>query len=553
MTRACFTFSFLFLFACGSTSSGVDDGGVDDGGNMMDGDICDTVACDCDTDEDCEALEVCEADDTGRFCVCAPGYQADGSGCVFVGAPLAPGFDDAEPWTTTGGAVLDPTAEGTDDPGVVVWDGDSVCDDSSVSQVFPMAPASRVEPFAFEVTYEGLDVFDPDIPTRLIGEARPLVGIGGYWSRLPKRNEVATQVSCLGEAGFGGDIEFRIDAASGFCPSSITQGELTVDRFEIVRLEDTDLECPNFGTVLDGDFEGDGSAWSGLGDATIEDGMGEDGSRAARLQTSTLCSTAAFSGTASLPLPTTLDSQALRFYWGGTPSRRLQILVADAFTAELVASGGGGASTSTVCLPPHTLALARSVAFSLPVTTGMCGSPDVRDFVVDSVEVVSEPDCGDDPYVLDGDFELESSGLPTSWRFSGIGDRGNVEVIQGVAQSGVASLRFTAQEQCAFVSARATVVVPMPDATGGPAIKYFYQIGNNAETSLESRPGNGPLAEGGTQFAEETVCLDASLATQPLELVFTMQRSGPCGVGFPQEQGFIDNVRLTTDPSCSNQ
>jgi hypothetical protein len=545
MRPRCFIFLFLFSIGCGSTSTATnEDGGVDDGG-MTDADICDTVDCDCDTDEDCAALEVCDSAPMGRFCVCAPGYQSDGDGCVFVGAPLAPGFDDAAPWTTEGGAVLDPTAEGGDDPGVVTWPGDSICDDSRVFQVFPMARESRVDPLVFEITYRG---------ENLEFEARPQVSINEHWARFPKRDDFFTQTSCLGEAGFGGDVEFRIDATSSFCPASDAADELIVDRFEILRAQDVGLECPEPGEVLDGDFGGDGSAWASIGDAMIEDGIGQNGSPAARLRTATRCSTAAFSGTLSLPLESNLANQALRFYWNGTAGRALQVLVADTFAAELIAGGGASASTSTICLQPHTRGLARSVAFSLPVTSGMCGTPDLRDFVVDSIEVVSEPDCGDDPYLLDGDFELEGTGTaPTSWRFSGSGERGSVEIFDGLAQSGNASLRFTARQQCAFISARATVTVPKPDSTGGPAIKYFYRIGNNPETTLASRPGNGPLPEGGTEFVEETVCLDAALATQPLELVFTMQRSGPCDIGFPEEQGFIDNVRLTTDGSCSNQ
>ncbi len=545
MTRGCFIIFLCLQLACAGDAP-VDDGdaGIDDGG-MMDADICDTVECDCDIDDDCAALEVCDSAPMGRFCVCAPGYQGDGNACVFVGAPLAPGFDDAAPWTTTGGASLDPTAQGSDDPGEVRWPGNSICDGSSVFQTFTMAPADRVEPLAFEITYRG---------ENLVFEARPQVGINEFWSRFPRRDEFSTQAVCLGEAGYGGDIEFRIDATSNFCPASDAQDELIVDRFEIVRAQDVGLECPDPGFALDGDFEGDGTAWSAIGDASVVDGIGQDGTRGAQLRTATVCSTAAFSGTVSLPLPSTLPSQALRFYWGGTAGRALQVFVADGFVAELVAGGpSGSASTSTVCLPPHTRGLARSLTFSLPVTLGMCGSPDVRDFVVDSVQVTLEPACGDDPYVLDGDFELGGSALPTSWRFSGVGERGSVGIADGVAQSGNASLRFTAQQQGAFVSARTTVVVPKPDSTGGPAIKYFYQLGNNPETTLESRPGNGPLDENTSGFVEETVCLDAELATQPLELTFTMQRSGPPGVPFPEEQGFIDNVRLTTDASCSNQ
>ncbi|MBW2629389.1 MAG: hypothetical protein JRE45_17475 [Deltaproteobacteria bacterium] len=96
------------------------------------------------------------------------------------------------------------------------------------------------------------------------------------------------------------------------------------------------------------------------------------------------------------------------------------------------------------------------------------------------------------------------------------------------------------------------MVVPKPDATGGPAVKYFYQLDNNPGTTLESQPGNGPLPDVTAGFVEETVCLDPALATQPLELGFTMLRNGTCGTP-SEEEAFVDNVRVTTDAACPSE
>jgi hypothetical protein len=431
----------------------------------------------------------------------------------------------------------------------VTWAGGAICDSSGVSQTFAMPPYARAEPLAFQLTYRG----DSE-PNK---EARPQLALNEHWVRLPRRDSFFTQTICLGEAGFGGDVEFRVDGHSVFCPTFGEADELVVDRFEVVRAADAELQCPAPGFVLDGDFEGDGTAWSPIGDASVQDGVGQNGTRAARLQTATLCTAAFMTGVVSLPLSTSNPNQALRFFWTGTVDRVLQVQVADGFVADLTAAGG--ATVSTVCLPPHSQGLARAVTFALPLTTGSsgssCGDPDVRDFVVDTVEVVSEAECGDDPYLLDGDFELAVTGtVPEGWSFGGGGPRGTVGVITGNAQNGDASLHFTAQQRCAFLSARATIVVPKPDAIGGPALKYFYRAGNNPETSLNSRPGNGPLPEDTAGYVEETVCLDPALATQPQELVFTMQGSGaPCGDPFPEEEAFIDNVRVTTDAACPSE
>lgn len=547
MVRVCLIGCLFLVFGCGN--AGTDgDAGIEDGGQLPDADICDSVVCECDTDGDCGAHEVCDATSgPGRVCICAPAYEDNGSGCAFAGAPLAPGFDDPAPWMTSGGAVLDPTADppatGGDDPGEVTWSGGAICDGSRVLQTFTMPPYGRAEPLAFQVTYRGeSETF----------EARPQLALNEHWVRLPRRFDFFTQSICLGEAGFGGDVEFRVDGHSGFCPAFDAADMLVVDRFEVVRAEDAELECPAPGFVLDGDFEGDGTAWIPIGDASVQDGIGQSGTRAARLQTTTLCVPAFMTGVASLPVSTSMPNQALRFFWNGTTGRVLQVQAADGFVADLTASGE--ATVSTVCLPPHSQGLARAITFALPIINGPCSDADSRDFVVDTVEVVSEAECGDDPYLLDGDFELAVTGtVPGSWSFGGGGPRGTVGVVAGNAQSGDASLHFTAQQTCAFLSARATIVTPKPDPTGGPALKYFYRVDDNPETSLESRPGNGPLPEGAAGYVEETVCLDPVLATQPQELVFTMQRVGPCDVPFPEEEAFIDNVRVATDAACPSE
>ncbi|MBW2381791.1 MAG: hypothetical protein JRG70_20040 [Deltaproteobacteria bacterium] len=417
--RVCLIGCLFLVFGCGNDAGAGGDAGIDDGGQLPDADICDSVECECDTDDDCGAHEVCDTSSgPGRVCVCAPAYEDNGSGCAFAGAPLAPGFDDPAPWTTSGGAVLDATATGSDDPGEVTWSGEAICDGSGVSQTFAMPPYGRAEPLAFEITHRN---------NRESSDARPQIGIKEAWSRLPRRFEFFTQSICLGEAGFGGDVEFRIEGHSVFCPSSETSDELIVDRFEVVRAEDVGLECPDPGFVLDGDFDGDGTAWTPLVNASVQDGVGQNGTRAARLQTATLCSAAFMTGVASLPVSTSMPNQALRFFWNGTTGRVLQVRAADGVVADLTASDQ--ATVSIVCLPPYTQGLARDVTFALPFTQAgtdqLCSDPDIRDFVVDTVEVVSEAECGDDPYLLDGDFELAATDtVPGGWRLGGADTRG---------------------------------------------------------------------------------------------------------------------------------
>ena len=161
MTRICLIGGVLLVVGCGDGAStgedagiddaGIDDAGIDDAGPVLDAGICDTFGCECDEDDDCAEHEVCDSSSgPGRVCACAPAYEDNGSGCEFAGAPLAPGFDDPAPWTTSGGAVLDATAIGSDDAGEVRWSGDAICDSSGVSQTFSMPTYGRAEPLAFQ-------------------------------------------------------------------------------------------------------------------------------------------------------------------------------------------------------------------------------------------------------------------------------------------------------------------------------------------------------------------------------------------------------------------
>jgi len=546
MVRFSFFLCCLFLIGCADVVAN-DGGGIEDAGT--DADICDTVTCECEIDQDCEAHEVCDAtSQPGRICVCAPAYEDSGSGCVFAGAPLAPGFDDAAPWTTTGMAVLDADGAGIDDPGEVTWLTGAVCDASSVRQTFTMPPYERAEPLAIEITHQGRgDFYQP----------RPSLALNEKWSRLPIQFTFATAQRCLGEAGFGGDVEFRIDGDSFGCPSSDGAEELIVDRLEVVRAQDIGLECPDPGGVRDGDFEGNGSAWTGLapadGFAGVEEGIGTGGSRAARLRTATLCSGPSITGVASWPLFSTVASPALRLVWSGTAGRVLRLVSDDFVFAELTATGATG--TGVACLPQHMQGTAQELEFALPFTAGTCANPDVRDFVLDDVEIVSEPACGDDPFILDGDFETALSGtIASGWIFTSNEPRGTASVVGGGAQSGNASLLLAARQECTGASAQTTIVVPKPDATGGPALKYYYRVGNNPETTTSSLPGNGALPEGGLDFAEATVCLDPNQATKPLNILFRIDPGGgTCADTFPEEQARIDNVRVTTDAACPSE
>lgn len=558
----CFTLVLSLMTGCadvvGPEAGGGTGGGGTGGNGAMGGiDICDTQVCECDIDADCNSREVCDSTTgPGRVCVCAPTYVNNGGGCVFGGALLAPELDDADPWTTTGNVVLDPFGVDGLNPGQATWDNTAICDrDSVLSQSVVMPPYDRAEPFALDIVHVGSSGF---------GNPSPVLGINGRWISLDLNFPVESSLVCLGDAAYGGEVEFRVVGDTFTCPSPDAFDELLVDRLEVVRASDVGLECPAPGVVLDGDFEGNGSAWEGLapsdGFAGVQEGIGSDGSRAGRLQTATLCSEPTLDGLGSWPLPSTLESPALRFLWNGTSGRDLDVildsteLILDSMQA-ISFTATGAAQTTTLCIAPAFLGLTTALRFGLPSTFGVCADPDVRDFVFDDLEVVSAPECGDDPYLVDGDFEGALDGsVSAGWSYVANEGEETVAVIGGDAQSGVAALELTIQQECGGPSARATAIVPEPDANGGPALKYFYRIESNPETETSSFPGNGVLPEGALDYAEETVCLDPEDAGRAILVSFSMSPgAGVCADTFPVERALFDNVRLTTDESCPSE
>ncbi|MBW1757241.1 MAG: hypothetical protein JRJ80_13850 [Deltaproteobacteria bacterium] len=76
MMRVCLIGCLFLVFGCGNDAGAGGDAGIDDGGQLPDADICDSVECECDTDDDCGAHEVCDTSSgPGRVCVCAPAYE----------------------------------------------------------------------------------------------------------------------------------------------------------------------------------------------------------------------------------------------------------------------------------------------------------------------------------------------------------------------------------------------------------------------------------------------------------------------------------------------
>lgn len=553
MKRCFLTCIAMLVLGCGSQEATGSGGAADTGGTGGVGgaDMCATLTCECDVDEDCANHEVCVSQVDGRFCLCAAAYVDTATGCEFGGAPLSPGFGDSTAWMVAGGSVLDPGAPGDPNDGQVTWQAETVCT-GSVSQTFTMPPYARAEPLALQLTYLATDnddeTSDPDV----------LVSVGGRWLVFRDSDGVRTESQCLGDAGFGGDVEFQIRPSHSRCPGAVTgSSRVVVERLEVVKATDVELDCGDPGTVTDGDFEGDGSSWGasfqeGRSFAGVQDGIGANGSRAGTVQTQEQCQGPSLRGRASWPLSSSLESPALRVVSRGTVGREMTVRFGQ--PADRVALLGTENETTTlVCIPPAQQGLSVDLFFLLNTVSGLCATPDARDFVFDSLEVISEIECGSDPYLIDGDFELGLSGTVSSgWNLSG-SRGGSATIIAGDAQSGNASLEMLALAACSSAFAGTTIVTPRPDANGGPAVKFFHRLNDNPASTTTVQPG-GVLPEGNADFVEYIQCLDPARAMQPLPISFSMRGpSGTCGTPSPNERAVFDNVRVTTDPACPTE
>jgi hypothetical protein len=543
---------------CGSVVSASDAGDPVDAG-LPDADPCDEALCECDIDADCGSFEVCDTSGPGRLCVCAPAYAADGDSCAFAGAPADPGFTAPDAWTSRAGhAVVDPNAPGDGDPGEGILAVDALCAFDALAQTFTMPPLDRAEPFRLAVTYKTTD--------SSFGGAQVTVGGASY--DLPATNdEYQTRRICLGARAYGGPVPF-IAGAGGAPGNCDDEGpRLTFDR---VAIEVADPgECPEPGTIVNGDFEAD-EGWtftttqSGTGE--IVAGAGEEGSRAGVLTNVNRCSSATMTTRISAPAAGTMAGQAIELFWTATAGSRVVAQVAGESFATLV--GTGAPQQSRICLPSWVSGTGATLSFFFQrVSNNQCSTTLDASFTADNVRFVSEPACAGGELVDPG-FEqvADPDGPATAWGLQHgivndeIGSDAELLDDPTRARTGSGVLLLTASNHCVNPDrdsngARMSLIVPEADAVGGPAIRFFADVGvnPNSETRLRVDLARGPvhvMAEGGG-YREGRLCLPPALAGRRVTARFSAGGlGGSCSPPFGPEIAFIDDVEIGTDASC---
>ncbi|WP_437808862.1 hypothetical protein [Sorangium sp. So ce1078] len=488
-------------------------------------------------------------------CACTDGYAMVDGECVWQGGPLDPSFQSADTWSATGAALVRPEAEGNGNPGAGVIGRDAVCQMAGFSQQLRMPDLACAEPLL--LTFAAHIACDATMDC--LGPPGVGVRINGGFSNLDlmPSSSFSPQRVCLGERAYGGPIELLLGPSrrSPLCDEATGQGyTLTFD--DVAIRPDEMSECPLPGQVLNGDFEGGDAGWTATsenGVSEIRSGLGQGGGKGGHIGTTLFCQYPALEGTVSAPLPSAaLPYPALRIWSQGSPGAVVNVTLS---THQLTAlTGSGEAQVSHVCLPRWALGMAHRLAFAYRNRSSQaCTDENKRDFAVDDIAFVSDVRCPGDTPLFDPGFENAGAGatLSPTWVLNTDDPaRGTARlaVDAAAAHSGDVSLSLSVQKPCREPSASTVFTVPEPEATAGPALKFWYRTSHLRAATASSTPGASlPASESWTQ---QTICLDPRTAGRPQHLSFKIGASGVCDEPLGDETLHVDDVEATTDPSC---
>ena len=541
---------------------------------------CQTAECPADLDpvdgrcverkcEPCATHEICDTSDSPAECRCAPGY--DGDPCEFVGLIVDPEFrglldpSTGEPaWVGSKGAVVEPFG-GFESTGQGFFDGSVVCNAGSLTQLVQMPSYDTAQPFLVEVDYrvEVEEGYEGDLPGLAVGFNRS-------WKQLPPAPTLWTnQVFCLGEGGYGegpngGPVELRIsatellaDCEGGAASSGVNLG---VDRFTIQPAGE--LDCPAPGAVVNGSADVDDVAWRVLptdAAGVLEASVGYEASDGARLQRDGDGSAYAttMSTQVSVPLPTTLSTPALQFWWRGTTGRLFEVelgtLAGVDDRGRQVDTLVGTIDTQIVdnrgerviyCLPPWTYGMVLDLSFSLPEGT------EPVELVVDDVTLTSdEDDCGNDDDLFDPSFDTGNR-----WFGASLGSSTDRVLLREVNGNGELELRYSRND--AEPSLETYVFVPKSDGVDGPVLRFEARSPIPLSKEVQARIGErGVPARSVTTSVDgalNQVCLPAQWTERWLRVqVGVVPLVGASEGAIGQESVFLDDFSLGTSPDCA--
>ncbi|MCE9572990.1 MAG: hypothetical protein K8W52_07525 [Deltaproteobacteria bacterium] len=555
----------LLVMACGGPGQGATDAAAIDAA-LVDGappdapfDAAPDASLDatgsCGQDSDCaDPHAVCDLTPSPHACVCAAGYAPDLTGaCTWSGIIANPGFTSTASWTTAGGTVVDPALDqlGMSDLGAGMFDGDikAPCptDIMRIAQTIEMPRRSRAEPLVIEASYRIIT----EIPDRTMQ-----LGIGTSWHDATASGLYDytwhTTRACLGAGeyapetttGRGGARQFSmVLAPPTLC---LITSHFAIDHVQIVPASPG--ECLTPGVVPNGDAEGSGG-WSfdaaAPASAAIVDGVGVGGSRGVQLHLDSRCGyTAAM---VPLSIPADLASPAIALSATVATGAALELQIGQAYAQV---DGDGQRATVHLCIPSYQRGTLSALRTRVRAAAGTCSDVVNLDAVLDDVAIVDDPACGSDPQLADGGFE---SMTPLVGTAGVIPDSPLVKVHDAsLAHTGSGVLRYTLNTTCGGPRWGLGVIAPAPTGTEGPALAFYYKAEPGSGLSILGFSLSPAYISDG-QWHRGISCLDPRLPDIPQWADFRMSdpASAPnCGLPVAETHLYLDDVTLTTDPSC---
>jgi hypothetical protein len=518
-----------------------------------------TGICECRLDTDCAGVHTaCDDQGTSRACSCVAGYAKNAGGaCEWSGVVKDPGFASTTMWTIDGAAVIDNSVNQTGmvDPGAARWAaGDSLCKLSRVTQGIVMPRYSRAEPLVAQVSFQFSGRFD---------FLTPSVGFDNTYSEVQQTTGSPWRTAriCLGggqyaaetTSGLGAPVTLALMANRiGF--ECNTFSNLQVDHIEIVPANPN--ECPVPGQAANGDAEGTGgwvfnvTGGSGLSTGTFAPGAGEGSTKGARLFAAQRCDFPSMSDPISVPIAASVASPALSFYHRATNLSTTNVSLSGLSLPTLGGTGSG--VTHRLCLPAFMRGAVVSLVASINTGSGTCTDAVNLETVFDNVKIINEPTCGTDPTITDPGFEspldlVGATSVPGASLARTLADPQQ-------AHSGNGVLQLTETSTCNDPTWQANVITPPSAGAAGPAVSFFYRAAPGSMTKFSVSSGFGaafaPTQD--SQWHQGLVCLNPALHGRNQGVAFSVRfQSGTCSVTIPAETAYVDDLMVTTDPSCA--
>jgi len=523
--------------------------------------------------EECGDHQTCKVTKDTAQCECVPGYE--GNPCKWGGGLVDSEFTDPDAWSSVNGATVSPLAATLSGEGIASFTRGVTCEASAVSQIVDMPRYEDAEPFVVNMLY------------RQEGGPGIEVGYGRARRRLiPRQRAWAVSRFCLGEAAYGGPVKFQVAATEPPLDCLTTpESEFSVDSFEIAVAYPG--ECPEPGSATNGEANIGEEGWhfykdlrSGSGAGTpefsLEPDVGESGSSGARLyKPAGVGKRAGVYTHVSVPLPSEANpSPALRFWWKASSVFFVSLGTHPVLLTEfepfdkLVGDGTG--KTHTYCLPPWTHGGVHELTFMEQYAR----AEDTAELIVDNVEIISDPRCGESEDLFDPSFDS----APNRWPGVGIAvEEGSaVTVVDDPERArppgpGVLELRYASNQS--RLTARTLVWIPKPEENRGPQLVFHSNVPQDPglgvfwtfgvypnvipectnEDFCQAGWLNQELPQGGG-WRRNAVCLPPTWAERWFLVRFAVRPSDdPYETFEPPRTVLLDDFSLGLDEACPAQ